>query len=158
MPQKRTPQTIAANQVLARLVQWAASAPEGAGEHGEHNLIRLLRVRLGMTQAQLAKRCGLPQSHIAKIEKGKGDIQLDTLRHIFAAMVCRLVVAPQPETDLDGIVRKQARNAALKRVRRLAGTMAMEEQRPEEDMLEALVRAETEKLLEKRSSEIWEVE
>lgn len=41
-------------------------------------------------------------------------------------------------------------------VRRVAGTMVMEVQRPEEGMLEDIVRAETEKLLQRRSSAIWE--
>lgn len=144
------------SRVLSRFIEWAAQAPEGAADYAAQSLILLTRVRLGMTQAQLAKRCGLTQSHIANIENGKVDVQLSTLRRIFAALDCRLVLAPQPLGDLDELIRRQARAAALKRVKRVRGTMAMEAQRPDEGMLEDLIKAETEKLLQGRSSEIWE--
>lgn len=157
MPKKRD-RSVAIDRVLDRFIQWAANAPERAGQYAAHSLIYLTRARLGMTQAQLAKRCGLPQSHIAKIEKGKVDVQLTTLRRIFNALRCTLVIAPQPERALDDVLREQARKLALQRVRHVAGTMAMEKQRPEDEVLEELVRAETEKLLQKRSSEIWESE
>ena len=142
--------------VLSRFIDWAADAPEGAGQYAAHGLVRLMRTRLGMTQAQLAKRCGLTQSHIANIENGNVDMQLTTLRRIFSAMRCRLVLAPQPEESLDEIVERQARKAAAARVRRVSGTMAMEEQLPEKGMIEGLVEAETEKLRRNPSSEIWE--
>ena len=144
------------SRVLSRFIEWAAHAPEGAADYAAQSLILLTRVRLGMTQAQLAKRCGLTQSHIANIENGKVDVQLSTLRRIFAALDCRLVLAPQPLGDFDDLIRRQARAAALKRVKRVRGTMAMEAQRPDEGMLEDLIKAETEKLLQGRSSEIWE--
>lgn len=155
---KKIPQSVGMSRVLSRFVDWAAHAPEGAADYAPHSLILLTRVRLGMTQSQLAKRSGLTQSHIANIENGKVDIQLTTLRRIFSALECRLVVAPQPSGDLDEIIRRQARAAALKRVKRVTGTMAMENQRPDDGMLEDLVRAETEKLLQARSSEMWETD
>lgn len=155
---RRIPRSVGMSRVLSRFIEWAARAPEGAADCAAQSLILLTRVRLGMTQAQLAKRCGLTQSHIANIENGKVDVQLSTLRRIFAALDCRLVLAPQPLGDLDELVRRQARAAALKRVKRVSGTMAMEAQRPDEGMLEDLVKMETEKLLQSRSSEIWETD
>jgi transcriptional regulator with XRE-family HTH domain len=49
-----------------------------------------------MSQARLARRCGIPQAHIARLESGKLDIQLSTLRRLFDAMFCDLVVVPRP--------------------------------------------------------------
>jgi predicted DNA-binding mobile mystery protein A len=155
---RKIPESVGMSRVLSRFVAWAAQAPEGAADYAAHSLILLTRARLGMTQAQLAKRCGLTQSHIANIENGKVDVQLSTLRRIFAALECRLVVAPQPLGDLDELLRRQARAAAVKRVKRVTGSMAMEAQRPDDGMLEDLVKAETEKLLRGRSSEIWETD
>lgn len=155
---RKDPQSVGMSRVLSRFIEWAAQAPDGAADYAAQGLILLTRVRLGMTQAQLAKRCGLTQSHIANIENGKVDVQLSTLRRIFAALDCRLVLAPQPVGDLEELVRRQARAAALKRVKRVSGTMAMEAQRPDEGMLEELVKAETEKLIQSRSSEIWETD
>ena len=155
MTRKQDAQSIATSRILSRLTEWASQAPEGAIP--VPRLIALLRLRLGMTQAQLAKRCGLPQSHIAKIESGKVDVQLATLQRIFKALFCQLTLAPRPDGNLDQILRAQARKAALIRVKRVAGTMAMEDQRPEAGLLEDLVQAESERLLKKRSSEIWDV-
>lgn len=45
-----------------------------------------LRKERGMTQMQLAERCGLQQAHIARIEAGKHSVGLDTLAQIADAM------------------------------------------------------------------------
>lgn len=42
--------------------------------------------RLGMTQGELAERCGLAQSHIARIEAGRYSVGFDTLQQIAEAM------------------------------------------------------------------------
>lgn len=158
MARKRNGKSLATERVLSRFIDWAAQSPEGAGQYSAHSLVHLTRVRLGMTQAQLARRSGLTQSHIANIENGKVDVQLTTLRRVFKALHCDLVLAPRPEGDLEEFIRHQARKTAMNRVRRVTGTMALEDQRPEEGMIEDLVRAETEKLLRARSAEIWEIE
>lgn len=153
---KRLP--VATTRIIGKLFHWARQGPEGVADLRAHELIRLLRGELSMTQAQLAKRCGLPQSHIARIESGKIDLQLETVRRIFSALSCGLAVVPIPSKSPEEIVREQARKAALKRVRRVAASMALEEQRPDERMLEELIKAETEKLLSRRASAIWEDE
>ena len=45
-----------------------------------------LRKERGMTQTQLAERCGLQQAHIARIEAGKHSVGLDTLAQIADAL------------------------------------------------------------------------
>lgn len=42
--------------------------------------------RKGMTQGELAERCGLAQSHIARIEAGKYSVGFDTLQQIAEAL------------------------------------------------------------------------
>ena len=53
---------------------------------------RIAEVRKGkgITQVQLAERCGMHQGHIARIEKGKYSVGLDTLANIATALQCRL--------------------------------------------------------------------
>lgn len=145
-------------RVVARLTEWALRAPEGVEDFSPQVLVRLVREQIGMTQVQLAKRCGMSQSNVADIERGKVDIQVGTLRKIFQALSCRLVIAPRPEQNLEDLVKSQARRAAVKRVKRVSGTMAMEQQKPTETALEDLIRSEQEKLLNRRSSEIWDTE
>ena len=45
-----------------------------------------LRKERGLTQTQLAERCGLQQAHIARIEAGRYSVGLDTLAQIANAL------------------------------------------------------------------------
>lgn len=49
-----------------------------------------IRRRRGMTQTELAERCGLAQSHIARIETGRYSVGFDTLEQIAQAMGCEV--------------------------------------------------------------------
>ena len=42
----------------------------------------------------LSRRSGVPQAHIARIEAGAPSVQLATLRRLFNAMFCDLLVLP----------------------------------------------------------------
>ena len=44
------------------------------------------RIKFGCTQQELAKRCGVPQSNLSNIEKGKRDLSLSTLLRIAKAL------------------------------------------------------------------------
>lgn len=65
-----------------------------ANEEAKNNSERLrigqriaeLRKEQGMTQTQLAERCGLQQAHIARIEAGRYSVGLDTLAQIATAL------------------------------------------------------------------------
>lgn len=58
--------------------------------------VRALRGLLRMSQRQLARRCGLPQSHLSDLETGRIDPTLGTLRKAFSALFCDVVVLPRP--------------------------------------------------------------
>lgn len=48
--------------------------------------LRALRLRRGMSQAQLASDIGTSQSHIARIEMGPTNVMLSTLRRLCAVL------------------------------------------------------------------------
>lgn len=50
--------------------------------------IRAKRNQLGMTQEQLAQRCGMEKPDISNIENGKRNMTLDTLDRIAEAVEC----------------------------------------------------------------------
>jgi hypothetical protein len=60
-----------------------------------HEYLRILRGALRMSQAQLSRRCGIPQSHIVAVESGR-DVRVGTLKILFDALFCDLVVVPRP--------------------------------------------------------------
>ena len=53
---------------------------------GKPITLRTLRLRKGMSQAQLAAAIGTQQPHVARIERGQADPQLDTCRRIARAL------------------------------------------------------------------------
>ena len=70
--------------------------------------LAVLRSERGMTQAQLAKRLGVSQPHIAKLEAGRAkNIELHTLCRWAAALGAKLTVDVVP-----GSTRKRKRTAA----------------------------------------------
>lgn len=83
------------SRLLERLVVYGERAPEPTPELAPHGVIRIIRNALHMTQAQLARRAALPQSHLAKIETGRVDVQISTFRRILRAMYCEAVVLPR---------------------------------------------------------------
>lgn len=118
-------------------------------------LIRLLRLRLNMTQRQLSIRTAIPQSTIVRIEREKTKATEKTLRKIFSAMGCTLLLIPAPRTSVEDFMREKARKIAEKRLSYLEGTMALEKQRPEKKWREQLLESEIEKILHS-PSQIWD--
>lgn len=49
-----------------------------------------LRKERGLSQVQLAERCGMHQGHIARVELGKYSVGIDTLVNIAEALGCKI--------------------------------------------------------------------
>jgi HTH-type transcriptional regulator/antitoxin HipB len=57
--------------------------------------IRLQRKRRGLSQADLGRRLRMPQSQIARIEKGDSDIRLSTLVEMARALDLEPMLVPK---------------------------------------------------------------
>lgn len=99
-------------QAINELIRFVARAPKAAA-HPTGFYLRALRGKLRMSQAQLARRSGIDQGQIARIELGKIEAELKTLRKLFAAMFCDLLVIPKPRQHLGDAL--AARNAEWER-------------------------------------------
>lgn len=119
-------------------------------------LIKSIRVQLGMSQKTLARRAGVPQSTISRIEQGQRDTSLSMLSKILEAISCDLVVAPVLNDSIDVIRHKQARKIAEKQLSYLKGTMNLEDQQPDPRFIQELLRQEEERLLQGPNSKLWE--
>ncbi|MFO0700283.1 MAG: helix-turn-helix domain-containing protein [Nitrospira sp.] len=118
--------------------------------------IRALRNYLRMTQAELAQRSHIPQSHLAQIESGKIDLQVGTLKKIFDGLSCDLVIQPFPRKPLSEVLRGRARAVALKRLKPVMGTMALENQAPEKDVFKRLLEKRTDDVLNDPRERLWD--
>lgn len=142
--------------LLGQIVSFGQKAPEGLEAMPVHSLIRMYRRALRMTQAQLAARARIPQSHLAVIETGKSNVKLATLRKIFKALQGDLMIVARYRKPPESIVAERIHEVARRKVARVAGTMALEEQAPDNDMTQRLVKSEEERLSREASSDIWD--
>ena len=142
--------------LLDRFVSYGRRAPEGLEALPVHVLVRMGRRALRMTQAQLAKRAGMPQSHLAVIEKGRVDVKLATLRKIFKALQGDLVIVARFRRTPASVVAERIGAVARRNVARVAGTMALERQTPEDAVTRRLIKAEVGRLSREASPDIWE--
>jgi predicted DNA-binding mobile mystery protein A len=133
------------------------TSPETKTHEPSHgDWIRILRDSLRMTQAELASRAKITQPHLAGIESGKTDPQISTLKRIFEAMSCDLVLEPRPRKPIKEVLRGRARSVALKRLKQSMGTMALEHQAPEADVFKQLLEKRTDEILTDRREKLWQ--
>lgn len=99
-------------QALNETLALTRRAPKAAG-HPPAFYLKALRGKLRMSRAQLARRSGLDQSQIAKIELGKVEPSLETLRRLYAALFCDVLIVPKERLPLGDALSE--RNAAKRR-------------------------------------------
>lgn len=119
-------------------------------------LIKSIRLQLGMSQQALAKRAEVPQSTISRVEQGQRSVNLKTLKKILSAISCDLVIVPLLRDSVEVIRRKQARKSAEKQIEYLKGTMNLEDQQPDSQFVEGLIKQEEDLLLEGLNPRLWE--
>lgn len=118
--------------------------------------VRLIREALGMTQAQLAKRCGVRQNMIARIEGDLTiDLRLSTVQKLAKGLGCRLVCRCVPDEEIEKVLDRKSLEAARKLVSISKATAGLEKQMPEDRYIEHQVRDLQMKIREKRPSSLW---
>lgn len=152
MSMKKRLWTIADDIAIAGL---HAESKERSLDLSHTDWIKVLRNYLRMTQAELAERAHIPQSHLAQIEAGKIDLQVGTLKRIFEGLSCDLVIQPLPRKPLSEVLRGRARSVALKRLKQTMGTMALENQAPEKELFKRLLEKRTDDVLNDPRERLW---
>ena len=117
--------------------------------------IKTIRMQLGMSQAVLSKRSGVPQATISHIERGDTSIGLKVISQVLDAMSSQLIVLPLMTSSIDSMRREQAEKKADEHIEYLKGTMALEEQTPDDEFLNALREQEIQRLLFGPKSKLW---
>lgn len=120
--------------------------------------VKAIREALGMTSAQLAKRMGVSQPRVFKLEQAeaRGAVTLESLERAALALDCRLVYALVPRQPLDALIEARALHLAKKRLAAASHTMALEaqgvEKGDESEQLKRLVG----QMIEKAGSGLWQ--
>lgn len=80
--------------------------------------LKVARAAKGLSQRALAKRVGVPQSHISKIENGAVDLRLSSLIELARALDLEVILAPRKTLPaVRSIVRSSAPSTSAKALR-----------------------------------------
>jgi predicted DNA-binding mobile mystery protein A len=115
--------------------------------------IRTIRLALGISSGELARRLGTSRQLPLQLEKGEAEdrITLKSLRAAANALDCDLVYAFVPRADsLQDLTENRARAEATKRVLGVEHSMALEDQAV--GRIDEAVDAETRRVVRKRAS------
>ncbi len=96
--------------------------PKGTG------WINTVREAIGMTAVQLAKRLGVTQPRIAKLESNEENLKLSTMKKAAEALNCEFVYYFKPKTSFQDIVQNQAKKKAEEILLGVNLNMALENQ------------------------------
>lgn len=98
--------------------------------------VKVIREALGLTTTQLAKKLGVKQPRVFKIEKEESSLSLNSLQEVADALDCKLVYALVPKTSLEEMAYNQAHKKAMKIMLEVTHNMALENQTPIYDKIE----------------------
>lgn len=120
--------------------------------------IKAIREALGLTTAQLARRLGVSQTRVSRMEHGEMEntLTLKSLRQAAEAMNCTLVYALVPNEPLEQMVHKRAGVIADRRLARTHHTMKLENQALAHPDLEAERARLVRELIEGNPRQLWE--
>lgn len=117
--------------------RFAALPAAEALEPPHRGWIRAIRNALGMTSAQMAKRMGVTQPRVSKLEKAEltGAVTLASLEKAADALGCTLVYVLVPRQPLEQTIHNRAQQKARFELGRVQHTMALEDQATDQSAL-----------------------
>lgn len=120
--------------------------------------IKSIREALGMSTQQLAKRVGIDQSRISRLEHAEidGDLKLSSLKKIADGLNMQFVYGFVPKNSLEAMVKEQARKIALKRMAKVNHTMRLEEQEISDEAKKQSLEDLIQKILIENPKDFWD--
>jgi len=110
--------------------RFAALRPVDRFDRPSRGWVRAIRDALGMSTTQLARRLGVDQSNVVRLEQSEMNdtVRLGTLRRAAEALDCTLVYALVPNSSLAEAVAAQTRKVAAAELASVEHTMLLEAQ------------------------------
>jgi len=120
--------------------------------------IRAIRDALSMSARQLANRLGLSQQAISRIEQDElvGSVTVKTLQRVAQSLDCVFVYGFVPRSSLESTIRQQAQRVAVKRLGKVAQTMALEDQALGQRENQKILIGLVENMTNNPPSNLWE--
>lgn len=119
--------------------------------------VRAIREALGMSAAAFARRLGMSQAGVHKLEAAEAAevITLGSLRKLAEALNCELHYALVPRTSLTQTMQDQAQTVARNRLQPIAHSMALEDQAVQDPLNELQLNQAVKALLDGPRRELW---
>lgn len=142
------------HQMEALLGSWKSAQLSSRPKHG---WVRAIRETLGMSAAAFARRLGISNAGVSKLETAEANdaITIATLRKLAHALDCELQYALVPRTSLSQQLQEQAQAVAKARLHPIAHSMALEDQAVNETANKLLIDIAVKELLEGSRRELW---
>jgi predicted DNA-binding mobile mystery protein A len=117
--------------------------------------INTVRVALGMSSTDLARKMGIVPSTVSRLEANEiaGTINIDSLQKFADALDCDFVYALVPRQKIQTTIEARARKVALAKLSRTQQTMALEAQAVDNQAMQMLVERKAAELAQ--SSMLW---
>ncbi|MDH5570912.1 MAG: mobile mystery protein A [Gammaproteobacteria bacterium] len=119
--------------------------------------IKTVRMALGMSGPQLAKRLGSSRSITSYLERSEldGGVTLRKMQNVAEAMGCRFVYAIVPETSIDDLIEKQALKKAEKLASEASTHMMLEDQALDDGTLEKEKERLKNQIINELNKDLW---
>lgn len=120
--------------------------------------IKLIREALGMSTNALAKKVGIDQSRISRLENAEidGDLRLSSFKKVAEALDMKFVYGFLPKSSLEDIVYAQAKKIALERMNKVSHTMRLEAQELSSDEEKKVLNDLIQKILIEQPKDFWD--
>lgn len=119
--------------------------------------IKAIREGLGMPAVYLAKRLGVVQSSVHRLETSEADdtISLGSLRRAAEALGCELQYALVPKKTIAQTLEEQANRVARERMATIVHTMTLEAQATSGESVETQIKELAQSILQGSKRELW---
>lgn len=120
--------------------------------------LKTVRVALGMTGPQLAKRLGISKARVWKVEQEEpaGSLTIKTMETMAEAMDCKFVYAVVPKENVEVIIRQRAMDKARSQVLAASTHMALEDQLLSTRQIDIEIERAASEILQKLPSDFWD--
>lgn len=138
--------------------RFAALRPLAERPRPPKGWLRAIRDALGMTTAQFARRLGVSQPRIVKLERSEvdGTVTLQTLQRAAEALGCRVVYALVPDKPLANTVSERAKLVADRMASAVEQSMRLENQGVKDESAARALREDTIEDLLRRPARLWD--
>jgi len=119
--------------------------------------LRTVRIALGMSGTQLAKRLGVTKARISKAEQAEpaGSVTLRTMRSMAGAMGCKFVYAVIPQQNVEDVIKKRAVEKARIQIQSTSSHMMHEVQPLSNEQLNLEIERVTAQIMDKMPAHLW---